>query len=40
MRLDKDETALIWIDTVHRFRQDVVALKRLTAPEKPALTRY
>ena len=39
LSLDKDETAHEWIDLGPRLRDDTVALKRLTAPRKPELTR-
>ena len=39
MRLDKYKTAPEWIDPPPRLREDIVALKRLIAPEKPALKR-
>ena len=37
--LNKDETAPEWLDPPPRLREDVLALKRLTAPEKTAVTR-
>ena len=39
LRLDKDETAAEWLDPAPRLRQDILALKRLTALKKPAVTR-
>ena len=39
LRLYKDETAPEWLDPAPRLRDNIVALKRLTAPEKPAVTR-
>ena len=39
LRLDKDETSPEWIDTDPRLREDILTLKRLTAPEKPAVRR-
>ena len=30
--MDKDETAPEWLDPAPRLRQDILALKRLTAP--------
>ena len=32
LSLDKDETAPEWLDPNPRLREDIVALKRLTAP--------
>ena len=37
--LDKDETAPEWFDPDLRLGEDIMAFKRLTAPEKPAVTR-
>ena len=39
MSLDKDEIAPEWIDLEPRLMEDILALKRLTAPENPAVTR-
>ena len=39
MSLDKDEIAPEWIDLDPRLMEDILALKRLTAPENPAVTR-
>ena len=39
LRMNKDETAPEWIDPSPRLMEDVLELKRLTAPEKPAATR-
>ena len=37
--LEKYETAPEWINTPLMLREDIVALKRINAPEKPAVTR-
>ena len=39
LRLDKDETAPEWLDPSTRLRDDILALKRLAAPENTAVTR-
>ena len=39
LRINKDKTATEWIYPEPRFREDMLALKRITAPEKPAVTR-
>ena len=39
LRLNKYETAPEWLDPDPRLREDLLALKRLTALEKPAVTR-
>ena len=39
LRINKDETAPDWLDPEPRLREYVLALKRLTATEKPAVTR-
>ena len=39
LSMKKDETETEWIEPPPRLREDVLALKRLTAPENPALTR-
>ena len=39
LRMDKDETAPEWLDLAPRLSEDILALKRTTAPEKPAVTR-
>ena len=39
LRLNKDETSPDWIDPDPRLREDVLALKRLTETENPAVTR-
>ena len=37
--MSKDETATEWLEPDPRLREGVLALKRLTAPGKPAVTR-
>ena len=37
--MNKDETALEWIEPSPRLMEDMLVLKRLTAPENPAVTR-
>ena len=39
LRLNKDETSPELLDPDPRLREDVLALKRLTASEKPEITR-
>ena len=39
LRLDKDETAPEWLDLDPRLREDIEALKRITVPDKPSVTR-
>ena len=39
LRLENDETFPEWLDPPPRLREDIVVLKRITAPEKPAVTR-
>ena len=39
LRMNMDETAPEWLDPPPRLREDVLTLKRITAPEKPAATR-
>ena len=37
LSMNKDETTPEWIDPPPRLREDVLVLKRLAAPEKPAV---
>ena len=37
--INKDETYPEWFDLAPRLRDDLLALTRLTDPEKPAITR-
>ena len=39
LRMNKNEIAPEWIDPTPRLREDVLVLKRLAAPEKPAVAR-
>ena len=39
LRINKDKTAPEWIDPYPRLRENVLALKSLTAPKKPAVRR-
>ena len=39
LRINKDETVPEWLDPASKLREDILVLKRLTVPEKPALTR-
>ena len=39
LRLEKEETAPEWLDPDPSLREDIVAFKRITAPENPAVIR-
>ena len=39
MKMNKDETDPEWLDPDPRLREDVLALRRITVLEKPAVTR-
>ena len=39
LSLDKDVSTTEWLDLVPRLREDIVALKRLTAPHKHEIKR-
>ena len=39
LRLNKYETASEWLEPAPILREDVLVLKNLNAPEKPAVTR-
>ena len=39
LRLNREEIAPEWLDPAPRLREDVLALKRLTVPENPEVTR-
>ena len=39
MRIDKDEASPKWFDPPPRLREDILTLKNITVPDKPAVPR-